>query len=371
MSKEAISYDEGHIQLLTGLEAVRKRPGMYIGSTGERGLHQLVFEVVGRAVSEATTVAVTLTSDGGVRVADDGPGLDFEELTEIRTGTGPRGRHVALVGLPTQGLLFTVTALSSRLRAEVRGDGVRQVRSYTHGVALDPASWSGPAAGSGTGARRGSWTGSGTGTTVDFWPDPDIFETTQFSFDTLAARLREVAFLNRELDLSLSDGQRTERFHFPGGARDFLAFLEDPTQASPLTDAIAFTQEDERMGGSMEIAFRWSDSGEGRVSGFANSLFTREGGTHLRGFRDGLAAALGTLSPGFDPDRMNAGLTAVVSVKLDDLALEGATRTRLCNVPVRQCVGQAVQEHLTAWLQAHPERAVALLAQLSRATPRG
>ncbi|WP_405817080.1 ATP-binding protein [Streptomyces sp. NBC_01390] len=379
MSEEFAEYDASHIQLLEGWEAVRKRPGMYIGSSGERGLLNMVFEVADRAVNEllagrASSVEVTLTPDGGVRVADDGPETPIDEaggtggpelealLTQIQAATGPSGRHD--VALSPFGVgPFVVNALSRRMTAEVRREGVRWVQEYARGVAVTELSEAG--------------TATGSGTTIAFWPDTDIFETGEFSFDALAARFRELAFLNRALDISLIDRRRPDesrsaRFRFPGGARDFVAFLDTGTAAPVLTETIAFELEDPRMAGTVEVALRWCDSHEERLRSFANSRPTA-GGTHELGFRDGVVAAVNAYArerlltdtePGLDADRIGEGLTAVVSVKLDHPEFEGSTRGVLGNPQVRTCVGQAVQEHFGTWLEEHPEQASALVGRM-------
>ncbi|MFK0111709.1 DNA gyrase subunit B [Streptomyces sp. NPDC091217] len=383
MSGEGMLYDAADIEVLEGLEAVRKRPGMYVGSTGERGLHEMVFEVVGRAVNGVLVagggcVDVTLTPDGGVRVADDGVEVPFEDavdggalglealLTSLRAGPEPDGRHIAYLGHFGVGLCVA-NALSSRLTAEVRCGGVRRVQEHARGVALAPPAAVGP-------------TGT-SGTTVAFWPDADIFETTWCSFAVLAEHFRQVAFLNRGLEISLTDerpaaGARKVRFRFPEGVRDFVAALHAETDAVLESDVIAFEREDPRMAGTMEVALMWSSSREERLRSFANSLFTREGGTHVDGFRDGVGAAVtdwargrGLLTEqdaGPDADRIGEGLTAVVSVKLDHPEFLGPIHGRLGGDEVRACVGEAVQEHLGAWFEARPDRAAAMVDRIIR-----
>lgn len=313
--------------------------------------------------------------DGGVRVADDGPGVPVDEaggtggpgledlLTRMQSGAGPGGRHDVALGFCGVGP-FVVNALSRRMTAEVRREGIRWVQEYARGVAVTQLSEAG--------------TATGSGTAIVFWPDTDIFETTELSFDTLAERFRELAFLNRSLDISLIDRRqpgesRSARFRFPEGARDFVAFIDAETAAPVLTEAIAFELEDPRMEGTVEAAFRWSGSNEERFCSFANSRPTI-GGTHQLGFRDGVVAALHAYArermlltetdPGVDADRIGEGLTAVVSVKLDYPEFEGATHGVLGNPPVRTCVGQAVQEHLGIWLEEHPEQAAALVGRI-------
>ncbi len=381
MSKEAISYDASQIQVLEGWEAVRKRPGMYVGSTGERGLHQLVYEVADRAVNEVLAgrgghVEVTLTPDGGVRVADDGPGVPVEDagdtgapgletlLTRMHAGPRPGGCHPVELSLYGIGPFIT-NALSNRLTAEVRREGVRSVLEYSRGVAVTPPTQAGPA--------------TGSGTTITFWPDADIFGTAECSFDVLAERFRELAFLNRDLDISLSDRRRpadprSARFRFPGGAREFVAFLHARAEAPVHPDVIGFEREDPQLPGAVEVALRWCHSREERVRSFANSRPTPGGGTHEEGFRDGVAAALNAYAreqqlltatdPALSADRIGEGLTAVVSVKLDHPELLGAVRDVLGGATVRACVGQAVREHLSGWLEGHPEQAAAVIGRI-------
>ncbi|MFF8697203.1 ATP-binding protein [Streptomyces sp. NPDC015144] len=377
MSEKDTRYDASHIQVLEGWEAIRKRPGMYVGSTSERGLRQMVFEVADRAVNEvlasrASSVDITLTPGGGVCVADDGPGVPIDEtegasvpglealLTQMQTRVDTGGHRDVPLGFCGIGPAV-VNALSRRMTAEVRREGVRWAQEYARGVATTPLTKVGAA--------------TGCGTTITFWPDADIFGTTEFSFDGLEERFRELAFLNQGLDISLTDLRRLDvshsvRLHFPGGTQDFVDFLDGHAAAHALLETIAFGREVPQMAGEMDIAFRWCSCPDERVRSFANSWPTVDG-THVVGFRDGMAAAVtayarehGLLTP-MDPDigadRIREGLTAVVSVKLDRPEFEGATRGVLGNSEVRDCVGQAVQDHLGRWLKEDPERAAAVI----------
>ncbi|MFJ9100749.1 ATP-binding protein [Streptomyces sp. LUP47B] len=378
-----MEYDVAAIEVLEGREAVRKRPGMWIGSVGERGVLQMVWEAVGRAVNQSLSgrggsVDVTLTCDGGVRVADNGPGDVFEAtgntggpglemlLTSLHAGPDPGGRHTAAVGHPRVGLCI-VNALSSRLRAEVRREGILRAREYARGVAVAPPATVGPAAGSGT--------------TITFWPDTEIFETTSCSFAVLAERFRQVAFLNAGLSITLTDERpageaRAVMFRYPGGVRDFVAALDAEAGALIHQDVIGFEREDPRMAGAMEVAFLWNGSREERIHSFANSLATRQGGTHVDGFRDGVTAAvtayarrrgfLTTAEPDTAVTRIGEGLTAVVSVKLDRPEFLGATVGLLGNTAVRACVGEAVREYLGIWFEERPERAAEIVARFVR-----
>ncbi|WP_433891350.1 DNA gyrase subunit B [Streptomyces sp. CA-111067] len=365
-----------------GWEAIRRRPGMYVGSTSQRGLHQAVFEVVSRAVNEvlagrASVVEVVLTPGGGVSVADDGPGVPVEAagdsvgpglealLTRMDDWREPIGHNAALVGFVSIGPCVT-NALSSRLTAEVRRKGIRWVQEYAHGVAVAPP------------AAVGRATGSGT--TIAFRPDADIFETVECSFDVLAERFRELAFLNRDLDVSLTDTRpsgepRSVQFRFRGGVRDFVASLDATAGTFLHPDVIHFEWEDPRMAGTAEVALRWCDTREERVRGFANSRPTPYDGTHLAGFHDGTAAAINAharkcelltaADPDLSPDQIGEGLTAVVSVKLDHPEFEGATRNVLGNTAVRTYVGEGVREHLGSWLEEHPEQAADIIGRIT------
>ncbi|WP_405866969.1 DNA gyrase subunit B [Streptomyces sp. NBC_01515] len=389
MSTDGMKYDAAHIEVLDGREAVRKRPGMYVGSTGERGLYHLVLEVVDRAVSEvlagrAGSVDVTLTSDGGVRVADDGAGggganaPDLEaQLTSLHVGSGPIGRRTAVIAPFSLGL-FVANALSSRLTVEVRGEGTRWVKEYARGVEVEQPDTVGALTG-GVGSATES------GTVVSFWPDTEIFETTWCSFPVLAERFRQLAFLNRGLAISLTDerpadGPGRVLFQFPYGVRDFVAALDAETGAYPMADVFGFEREDERMAGTMEVALLWGYSRGARIRGFANSLATHEGGTHLDGFRDGVVAAVTAFAQerglpaasdlGARADLIIESLTAVVSVKLDQPEYLGATRTLLGNTAVRVCVAEAVREHLGDWFAERPERGEKVIDRVVRASRR-
>ncbi|MFD7459314.1 MULTISPECIES: DNA gyrase subunit B [unclassified Streptomyces] len=393
MSEDWAEYDTAHIQVLEGAAAIRKRPGMYVGSTGERGLHHQVFEVSDWAVNEvlagrAGRVDVELTADGCVRVGLDGPGIPVEAdgdtggpslealLTRAHAGPPPGGRHSLPLGLFGIGP-HVANALSSTLTAEVRRDGVRWVQHYERGVAVGPPAPAGPA--------------NGSGTTILFRPDTGIFATVDHSFDALAERFRELAFLNRGLAVSLTDRRspsrpREARFLFPGGARDFVAFLDASAGTSAQTDVLGFEQECPLMAGSVEVALRWNDTPTERIRSFANSAPTPDGGSHVVGFHDGMAAAINAFArqrqlltdpdPDPDPDpnpapdltadRVGAGLTAVISVKLDRPEYLGSTRGVLGNPAVRDCVAHAVRENVGAWLADAPQPAAAVVSRIVR-----
>ncbi|HET9171492.1 MAG TPA: ATP-binding protein [Actinospica sp.] len=349
---------------------------MYIGSTDERGLNHLVLEAADRALDEvlagrASRVEVTLLPDGGIRIADDGPGAMLEPSDSV----GDPGLRALLTrffmtssrSLPGVGLVV-VNALSSRLVAEMRREGIRQVREYVRGTEVTPP------------ADERSTDSSGT--SVTFWPDADIFQTTEFSFDVLAARFRELAFLNRGADISVTDERpaepRSDRFRFPGGVRDMVAFLDE--SSSELVDTgreiIGFELEEPRMAGTMDVAWRWRDAGPELIRTYANSVPTLDGGTHLLGFRDGVAAAatayarehglLEPAEPDLDTDPVSEGLTAVVSVRLERPEYEGCTLGKLGSPAVRGHVRQSVQKELGEWLRKHPEQAADLVGRMIR-----
>ncbi|MFC9820266.1 DNA gyrase subunit B [Streptomyces erythrochromogenes] len=388
MSAESTGYDAARITVLEGREAVRKRAGMYVGSTGLRGLHHMLLDEVGRAVNASLSgrggrVEVTLTPDAGVRVTDDGPGMPFEDcadtgrpgletqLTQLFAGAQERhGRRTVFMG-PWAAAPCVTNALSSRLTAEVRREGVRRVQEFARGVALCPPTDAGPAAESGT--------------TLTFRPDAAIFETVECSFAALAARLTELAFLNPGLDLVLTDerspdGPQRARLRFLGGVGEFVALLDAQAGEHLGADVIAFEREDPRMAGNMEVALSWSGTHEERVRGFVNSMATLNGGTHETGLREGVAAAvdayaraqglLTAADPEVRADRVGADLTAVVSVKLDHPELIDCTRRSLGNVAVRACVAEAVREHLGTWLEEHPREAGKVVARILRAPVR-
>lgn len=383
MNGKRMGYGGVGIEALEGREAVRKRPGMWVGSTGERGLHELVFQAVGWSVNrvlagrEGGSVDITLTQDGGVRVADDGPEVPFgadgdaggSGLEALLTGMPAAergGRHIAHLSPVNRAGLFVPNVLSSRLTAEVRHEGTRRVQEYARGVAAARPVATGPTAGSGT--------------VIAFWPDAELFETTRCSFAVLAERFRQVSYLNRGLGISLTDerpagGARAVSFRFPDGVRDLVAALDAETGTFLPPDIIGFEHEDPRMAGTMEVALLWSGYHPEHVRGFTNSRATRQGGTHVDGFRDGVAAAVtayarerGLPAGGDAPraDRIGDGLTAVVSVKLDHPEYLGATRELLGNTEVRGCVGEAVREHLGRWFDEQPQRAAQIVDRILR-----
>ena len=376
MSEKSGGYDASSITVLEGLAAVRKRPGMYIGSTGERGLHHLVYEIVDNAVDEAlagycTEVNVTLMEDGSVQVIDNGRGIPVDihpvekkpalevVLTVLHAGGkfGDGGYSVS-GGLHGVGV-SVVNALSSDLSVEVHRDGFIWRQSYKIGVPNAPVA-------KGEASTR-------TGTTVQFWPDEEIFESTDFSFEILSTRFREMAFLNRGLILTLTDlrpGHVDEkgdpiavRYQYQGGIADFVKHLNS-TRGEQHKSIIFIQAEDKKLKISLEVAMQWNTGFSESVYTFANTIHTHEGGTHEEGFRTALTSIVNKFGEeqGFikkkedrlTGDDVREGLTAIVSVKLADPQFEGQTKTKLGNTEAKSFTQKAVNEFLTQWFEANP-----------------
>ncbi|MET9465437.1 ATP-binding protein [Streptomyces sp. NPDC006544] len=375
-------YTRSHIQVLEAREAIRRRPGMYIGSIGERGLHQLVYEVVSYAVDEhlaghADTIDVTITADGGVRVADNGRGLPVEvekptdkpaierELTELSFGSKPHTGYGVSGGLSGLGLCV-VNALSSRLTVEVHRGGHRWTQEYEKGTAV-------------TALTRNEETGE-HGTTIAFLPDADVFETTRYSFATLAERLQELAFLNGGLAISLTDErpERPVRYHHSDGLRAYVAHLNPYPPSLVHSPAIAFESENQDKTIFVQVAMQWNTWPAGEFRSFANSARTPEGGAHEQGFRTALTDIvndyarrqrhLSTHDKDIAAEAIHEGLTAVISVKLTHPIFEGSTRTRLGNPEADAYVQEVVREHLTDWLDHHPNEAAAIIRHILNAS---
>jgi DNA gyrase subunit B len=380
-----LSYDAGSITVLEGLEAVRKRPGMYIGSTGERGLHHLVYEVVDNSVDEALagycdTISVTLLADGGVRVQDNGRGIPVDEhpvehrpalevvMTTLHAGGKFDGKSYAVSGGLHGVGVSVVNALSEMLEVEVRRDGYVWAQAYEHGDPMGPVA-------------RGAATDD-TGTVTTFWPDPGIFETTDWSFETLSRRLQEMAFLNRDLQISLTDertvddsGQpRAVKYQYAGGIADFVRYInnsKEPVHGS----IIDFGEEAEGI--SVEIAMQWSGAYTESVHTFANTINTAEGGTHEEGFRAALTTIVNRYArdqkllrekdENLTGDDVREGLTAIVSVKLAEPQFEGQTKTKLGNTEAKSFVQKACNDHLRDWFDRNPGEAKEIINKASQA----
>ncbi|WP_119726290.1 DNA topoisomerase (ATP-hydrolyzing) subunit B [Thermomonospora amylolytica] len=384
-----MAYDASSITVLEGLEAVRKRPGMYIGSTGERGLHHLVYEIVDNSVDEALagyadTIEVTLLADGGVRVYDNGRGIPVGEhpvekrpaielvLTTLHAGGKFDGKSYAVSGGLHGVGSAVVNALSTRLDAEVRREGHVWRQSYT---------WRGPIAP----LAKGEPTDE-TGTIITFWPDGEIFETLEWNFETLSRRMQEMAFLNRGLSITLVDerpdhnsaedgaGPRRVSYRYDGGISDFVRYINAKKDAVH-PDVIAF--EDQTDGMAVEIAMQWSGSYSESVHTFANTINTAEGGTHEEGFRSALTTIVNKYArdKGLLRDKddnltgedVREGLTAIISIKLADPQFEGQTKTKLGNTEARSFVQKVVHEHLRDWFDREPGQAKEIINKASQA----
>ena len=398
----ATGYDASAITVLEGLEAVRKRPGMYIGSTGPRGLHHLVYEVVDNSVDEAlagycTHIEIVLQADGGVCVTDDGRGIPVGivesegrsavevVLTVLHAGGKFGGTGYAVSGGLHGVGVSVVNALSSRLDVEVRRQGFVWRQSYADGAPLEPLT-------------RGEGTDL-TGTIITFWASEVIFETTDYDFETLRARMQQMAFLNRGLQISLTDERpkhtgtddeitmadgvepadidspaatasdgpatRSVTFKYEGGLVDYVAYLTSAKKVELVhPNVIDFTAEDTERRISVEIAMQWTNAYSESVHTYANTISTTEGGTHEEGFR----AAMTTLMNRYARDKgilkekddnltgddVREGLTAVISVKLAEPQFEGQTKTKLGNTEAKTFVQKVVHEQLGDWLDAHP-----------------
>ena len=374
------SYTAESITVLEGLEAVRKRPGMYIGSTGLRGLHHLVYEVVDNAVDEAlagycTRIDITLTADGGVRVVDDGRGIPVDEhpvehrsalevvMTQLHAGGKFGGDSYAVSGGLHGVGVSVVNALSKRLEVEVVRDGWRHRQSYERGLPTAPLERVGKA--------------KGHGSTVAFWPDPDIFEETEFRFETLANRMREMAFLNAGLRITLTDERdegKSEVYEYAGGIRDFVAHINATKE--PVHPQIIYF-EGQANSHYAEVAMQWNSSYNDAVSTFANTINTHEGGTHEEGFRAALtstinryaraAALLKEKDPNLSGDDVREGLTAIVSVKLREPQFEGQTKTKLGNTDIKGFVQQTTNRALDEWFEEHGPQAKAIVVKCIQA----
>src|SRR5438445_7891143 len=336
------SYDAADITVLEGLEAVRKRPGMYIGSTGTRGLHHLIYEVVDNSVDEALAghcdeVTVTIHPDNSVTVTDDGRGIPVAMhakekrpavevvLTVLHSGGkfGDGGGYKVSGGLHGVGV-SVVNALSESLYVEIKRDGHVWTQDYERGTPKAPL-------------KKGPATKE-TGTTITFLPDADVFETLDYEWDTLEQRLRETAFLTRGLRIVLEDeregGRRTE-FRYEGGIRDFVAHLNQ--NRDPIHNKIVFF-EGESEEGAVEVAMQWNASYQESIFSFANNINTHEGGSHLSGFRSALTRTLNRYArekgmlkekeENLAGEDVREGLTAVISAKLREPQFEGQTKTK-------------------------------------------
>ncbi|MDT5186000.1 MAG: gyrase subunit, partial [Mycobacterium sp.] len=394
-------YGAQSITILEGLEAVRKRPGMYIGSTGERGLHHLVWEVVDNAVDEAmagyaTRVDVRLLEDGGVEVRDDGRGIPVAMhasgvptvdvvMTQLHAGGkfgGENSGYNVSGGLHGVGV-SVVNALSSRLEVDISRDGYEWFQSYDHSI---------------PGTLKQGEASKKTGSTVRFWADATVFETTTYDFETVARRLQEMAFLNKGLTITLADERVTAEqvvdevvsdtaeapksaeekaaeaagphkvknrtFHYPGGLVDYVKHIN--RTKSPIHQSIVdFAGKGE--GHEVEVAMQWNAGYSESVHTFANTINTHEGGTHEEGFRAALTSVVNKYAKdkkllkekdaNLTGDDIREGLAAVISVKVSEPQFEGQTKTKLGNTEVKSFVQKICNEQLSHWFEANPAEA--------------
>ncbi|MBF6246696.1 DNA gyrase subunit B, partial [Nocardia elegans] len=392
---KSTNYGASSITVLEGLEAVRKRPGMYIGSTGERGLHHLIWEVVDNSVDEAmagyaTRVDVTLLADGGVEVVDDGRGIPVEMhaqgiptvevvMTQLHAGGKFDSESYAVSGGLHGVGISVVNALSSRVEVEIDVDGYHWSQTYKD---ASPSK-----------LVQGEPT-ERTGTTVRFWADPEIFETTTYNFETVSRRLQEMAFLNKGLTIVLTDERvsdseitdevvsdtaeapkhvepgteapvehkvKTRTYHYPGGLEDFVRHINRTKQAIH-NSVVGFTGKG--TGHELEVAMQWNSGYSESVHTFANTINTHEGGTHEEGFRAALTTVVNKYAKdkkllkekdgNLTGDDIREGLAAIVSVKVAEPQFEGQTKTKLGNTEVKSFVQRTCNEHLTHWFEANP-----------------
>ncbi|MFC9662656.1 DNA topoisomerase (ATP-hydrolyzing) subunit B [Nocardia sp. NPDC127606] len=388
-------YGASSITVLEGLEAVRKRPGMYIGSTGERGLHHLIWEVVDNSVDEAmagyaTKVEVTLLADGGVEVIDDGRGIPVGMhaqgvptievvMTQLHAGGKFDSDSYAVSGGLHGVGISVVNALSTKVEVEIDVDGYHWTQTYKD-------------------AKPGKLVQGepikATGTTVRFWADPDIFETTTYNFETVARRLQEMAFLNKGLTIKLTDERvavgdvidevvsetaeapkdaevvaaeavehkvKTRTYHYPGGLVDFVRHI-NRTKSAIHNSVVGYTVKG--TGHELEVAMQWNSGYSESVHTFANTINTHEGGTHEEGFRAALTTVVNKYAKekkllkekdgNLTGDDIREGLAAIVSVKVGEPQFEGQTKTKLGNTEVKSFVQRACNEHLQHWFEANP-----------------
>ncbi len=412
---EQHAYDARSITILEGLEAVRKRPGMYIGSTGARGLHHLIWEIVDNSVDEAMAgyadkVIVTLREDGGIEVIDNGRGIPVEMhasgiptvqvvMTQLHAGGKFDSESYAVSGGLHGVGISVVNALSTRVEADIKRDGKHWYQNFNNAIPDELVE--------GDNAR-------GTGTTIRFWPDPEIFETVEFNYDTIARRLQEMAFLNKGLTIVLRDeraiskeqaeleeiaeagdsavslssldnkdeaGQEGEdgegktskkkkevTYHYPNGLQDYVEHLNKNKSAiHPTIVAFDVKGEDHEV----EIALQWNQGYKQSVHTFANTINTHEGGTHEEGFRAALTTLMNRYAKehkllkekdgNLSGDDCREGLAAVISVKVADPQFEGQTKTKLGNSEIRGFVQRSVNEHLNDWFDANPAEAKVII----------
>jgi DNA gyrase subunit B len=371
-------YDASSIQVLEGLEAVKRRPGMYIGTTGPRGLHHLVWEIVDNSIDEAlaghcTEISVIVHPDNSISVTDDGRGMPVGKMdkygksaaevimTTLHAGGKFDGRGYKVSGGLHGVGASVVNALSEWLEMEIRRDGHLFTQRYERGFPKGEIEKS-----------RKLKKGEGTGTTIRFLPDPKVFtETQELSFDTLSRRFRESAFLNKGLKISLADEREEDRsvtYQYDGGIRDFVEHINEAKD--PVHKTI-FYFEREEAGGDVEVALQWNSGFQDSVFTFANNINTHEGGAHLSGFRAALSRTINAYArqkgllkekeENLTGDDIREGLAAVISVKLREPQFEGQTKTKLGNTEIKGLVESSTNRFLAEFLEERPSEAKAVI----------
>ena len=373
MSEEKRKYDAGDIQVLEGLEAVRKRPGMYIGSTGPRGLHHLVYEIVDNSVDEALAghcdnIDVTITKEGSIRVSDNGRGIPVDMhpvekkpavevvLTVLHAGGKFGGGGYAVSGGLHGVGASVVNALSSILSVEVHRDGDIWTQSYTVGVPDHPLKKAGKT--------------DKTGTTIVFTPSAEIFETVDFDYETLRQRFQQMCFLNKGLKINLNDERsgKNDSYLYERGLIDYVEYLNSAKKVEVVhEEIISIENETKEKNMSVEIAMQWTNGYNEGVHTYANTINTHEGGTHEEGFRTAITSLLNKYArdkgqlkekdENLTGDDVREGLTAVISVKLTEPQFEGQTKTKLGNTEAKAFVQKVVNDQLGDWLERNPGQA--------------
>jgi len=373
MSETKPNYDAGAIQVLEGLEAVRKRPGMYIGSTGPRGLHHLVYEIVDNSVDEALagycdTIQVVITKDGHIKVTDNGRGIPVDMhpvekkpavevvLTVLHAGGKFGGGGYAVSGGLHGVGASVVNALSTKLFVEVHREGFIWSQSYSIGVPDAPLA-------------KGGKTDR-TGTTIEFVPSPEIFETVVFDYETLRQRFQQMCFLNKGLRISLQDERdgQNDTYCYEKGLSDYVEYLNSAKKVEVVhEEIISIETETEEKNMSVEIAMQWTTGYNEGVHTYANTINTHEGGTHEEGFRTALTTLLNKYAreknllkekdENLTGDDVREGLTAVISVKLTEPQFEGQTKTKLGNTEAKAFVQRVVTDQLGDWFERNPNQA--------------
>ncbi|MEY4743793.1 MAG: hypothetical protein RIR34_1132 [Actinomycetota bacterium] len=380
---ESTNYEAGNIQVLEGLEAVRKRPGMYIGSTGPRGLHHLVYEIVDNSVDEALagycdTINVTITKDGWIRVKDNGRGIPTgihptEGISTVQVvltilhagGKFGGGGYAVSGGLHGVGA-SVVNALSTSLKVEVARDGHVWNQEYSIGVPLAPLAQ----------GKEADY----TGTTIEFLANPDIFETVEYDYETLRQRFQQMCFLNKGLRITLHDERdgRNDNYCYERGLEDYVEYLNSAKKTEVVHDqVISFEAETKEKNLSVEVAMQWTNAYTESVHTYANTINTHEGGTHEEGFRAALTSLVNKYAreknllkekdENLSGDDCREGLTCVISVKLSEPQFEGQTKTKLGNTEAKAFVQRVVNEQLGDWFGANPNQAKEIIRKAIQA----